>query len=1325
MMISAKRFLLSCLLSASFLIAGTGVGYLVAFLNRPGGGGGGKARGSSLSSPVDLTDKDRFIDNLLSPSSFKAKEFRAVIGGLDGGKTLSISSDDLAVNLLSKEASGSKNRVSGNLTVSYDGFGSHSFGLYLTEEKATVNYKGALYSIDKPSLQKALSVLEEGNFPLPTVGGLSFELPSLDAIASWGKEVLNNVVETPNPDGETIDYAFPLNPFGTVVLTAEKGSFTLAGIQTPQPLYLPVNGKIVSIFLDAKLSQDLEKSVSEDAPSLYENPLGGISGILGTITSLARSKKADVSIDARLASSSGAEDDLKARVSLDASDLEKPIVQIEAKESNKLDGSALITYSDGRTYVDSEGSIKGYIDDSSLLGLWNVFQKEVGGQVIESLDLFGSFVKKGSPLDRILQGDLSPYKDLLKSLTVSPDGSLWRVEISNKGLGLSDDSSFSLSVKLSSDLSSISSLEVKSFPFLGRKLSAVIEIQNHTAEGMVPVDPSSYGNYNGIFPVVSKLSSLAKEKKLTLDYALAMNTPSLKEPLDLSGILSFDASKATSFDASLDEIPMAFTASTTLEGVKHTLEGRRLNEVAYVSYDDVFRQKADRKEALDIYRSVLDGLKPFQNEEEKQGPSLAERIEKAMDVVTALVSASKGLDLKGIARILSIDNARSDGESIAFDVDTAALGLDFGTVSLYLDAAGDSFFVQADGLTFGDTSMSLNVKTREFLDPRSADLGGGPFQPDEYIPVGKFSNFTNGLFDLIHGEKRYGVSLKASLSSATEGAYTSHLIGKAYFDLETSSYKGEVTYDMDEHGYDPSIQFSYNDAALAGTTNEKRLFVSYRHKKTAFAQDGSYAPMENGSSVLYARMKSANLDSAMEAVETMSSTNLLYSYYSDISHALSTIPLLEIAKAKDYLKYLNDFVRSVRVEPSGKALTVAVNPYYLGLTGDKKAKSVYARFGYDESGITSVDVENAPFDGKSVSFTLTRVGYDDVQAGLVDFSKISESSYIDFDSLPLMVRLGLATTESNGSKDGLLNRTFTLAGRLDLPMPWVLGYKLPDIDNDLLASINVQSKGKGEKAEVSAYVKIAPQDGTGFTTEYFIRPEVEDALIVKREGSATKMLLVEKEEIQKHFAYYVMGVGMNFENTQEAGSWLWFAGDQGGYKSYMVMQIENSFTGEQKDKGGLANSGLYPEKIVKSAAYDEGRKTFSMKADLSSIDPQNSMISLGEMTLEVKHGINPQTARDELLNFKAYGNIVKFNSGFFNILGLTHISLDFNVDQVASKDYYSEAFLGNWGTYLMNGGSEGSYFRIKSIRQDNANTAFRHLYFLTVESDVKPVVVRP
>lgn len=862
---------------------------------------------------------------------------------------------------------------------------------------------------------------------------------------------------------------------------------------------------------------------------------------------------------------------------------------------------------------------------------------------------------------------------------------------------------------------------------MGYILDADISLDTTTAEKMVPVEESEYGNYNGVLPIVNQMYSLIGNKKATFEYDLSVSDKSLNNPLCLFGKLSGDLTNFNSTD-DLVNTPIALTANASIDGKKHSIEARRLNNVSYVNFNNIFQEKATDESAVNIYKAVMDNMNKIQPNKNVTD-ELNEKVEKVMDTVSntikGIFSFDNGLDLDKITEIFAIDSIDTSDTKINISFDTSKLGYDIGNIKVTVDVANDAIDVAVTGLTFNDTTISLNLKTIDYVDP--SESLDSEFNPESYVQVNEFHNFINGLFDMVTSkEQKYGVSLNATLASTAEKGYTSHLIGKEYLNFTNGSYKGNLIYDMDDSTYDPYIEFSYNDEALKGTDNEGKLFASYGHKLTSFDDNGAYTPIKDDKNpeTLYIGMDNSKLDDVISTITGMDENNLLYEYFQKISTGMSSIPLQDIIKNKEYTKLLNDFIRKIVLTDT--EVSVQINPYYIGLSDDINAKSIITVVAnYSGTKITGLKIENAELGNNILNMDIDLIDYDPASANLIDFtSHLKESSYIDFNNLPLMLELGLNTTEGDRDNNGKLSKTYTLSGSLDLDA------SITKVKDDVLVSVHIGAYNEGDPVSVSAYIRIDPDYKKGEYTEYYVRPKNEDCLIVKHEIVKDKnkqriqqrMLLVTSKELTAHIGYYLIGLGMNFEDEESSLGAL-------ALHTYVVDQIEKAMSSssssdsstdtEEKEKTGFMGTGLYLEKLIKGMTYAPSKDTFNLNIDLSSIDLGTTLVTLGnKINISVSHGINKNTGKNELKHAGITGKVA-------TLAGLFSVNIDFQVDQVTATDYYLENYSNAWNQYVSNGGKDNDYYELETCKQTTYwSSGVKSKIEVTYKDSKDPIIVK-
>lgn len=1305
--------------SATFIVAGTGIGYTYSAIQQNIATKGNGNNTVVVPTQPELSNKDKFINNLIGSSSMKLSNTMIEISGLDQG-ILYISSDDLAINIIqTDDYEGSRNMVSGTLNLSYGDVISESLGIFVSGDKATLNFRDRLYSIKFDSLTDIFSIISSEDFPMPTLDGLGFEMPSMSEISEWGQSILSNITEEEGANN-TLIYNFDLDPFGMVKITADKDTLTLVGIETPDYLNIPIGDSKIHIKVSTKAVQSLEKSYTIDTPDGTIYDLDGVTGIFSTVLEMAKSKKFDSTISASL---NGGEltnpMDLSLRLSADFSNgIKNPIAQVESLSNNILagDGKALVTYEDNRTYVSVNDKIKGYIDNTTISGILDVFKVETNtDEMIDSIEDMAKEFLEGTDLWAFINGDYSLYDRFLKDFTVTNSGTTLDIVVNTKPFGLTkDESSFTLRLVTSEDKTLIRSLSVIGFPIKDYSLNLDISLDSTDGTGMVELDKSTYGSYNGILPIAERLMNIVGEKKATFSYVASIgDVDDADYDLSLGGYLTADLTDATFTKEGLLDIPLALSATTTIDGASHFIEARRLDGVSYIAFDDAMRQKITDESAVNIYKSLMDGLTDLESNDHYTF-NMSEGMNKITETIEEMIDRIKSLDSKTITDVIGIKNTSCTDTMMVFTFDAATLGYDFGSIVLSIDASTEELAVSMTGLVFGDTTLSLNIQTADYLDPRTDTLvDGRTFNKDSFVEVSKFHNFITGIFDLVNSkERKYGVKVSASLA---DSSFTSHLEGQAFFDIDNGSYKGNLVYDMDKYSYDPYIEFAYNDSSITAEDKKDMLFASYGHKLSSTDDNGDYVATDDADhdKKLYISMHTNKISELMEVIGDMESDNLLYGYYQKLTGSLSSVPLTEIIQSKDYTQFLNDAIRKIQL--TDDTLTISINPYYIGLSDEKHpSDSITAVVNYEGTNITNVEVEGLKVGSKTLSLTANLVDYDtNVASSTANFESLSSSSFLDFDYLPLALQLGLTSTNGNLDENGILSKDYTLSGSLTVNAK-VLGISLATIKDDVLASIHIEGKNNGDMLKVSAYIRVTPTNyGTSYT-EYYVRPEDEDCFIVhhNKDTGYLQMLLIDSQEMIKHIIYYLVGMGMNFER-QESGM------GATAYHTYLVQYLEQlmSEPSTEEKTDGIAGSGIYPENLINSMRYSQlaeassastdgteqvkvytNSGVFALSLDMSSLTDAVSLTN--DLKINLYHGIFDATGQNELLKIEIP------NVQILTAASVVSINVAFSATQIHDSTNYTSYYDKYWTIYTQNGGVDHDYYEIESVTRPSKGLTY-------------------
>lgn len=218
------------------------------------------------------------------------------------------------------------------------------------------------------------------------------------------------------------------------------------------------------------------------------------------------------------------------------------------------------------------------------------------------------------------------------------------------------------------------------------------------------------------------------------------------------------------------------------------------------------------------------------------------------------------------------------------------------------------------------------------------------------------------------------------------------------------------------------------------------------------------------------------------------------------------------------------------------------------------------------------------------------------------------------------------------------------------------------------------------------------------------------------------MLLVTSKELTAHIGYYLIGLGMNFEDEESSLGAL-------ALHTYVVDQIEKAMSSssssdsstdiEEKEKTGFMGTGLYLEKLIKGMTYAPSKDTFNLNLDLSSIDLGTTLVTLGnKINISVSHGINENTGKNELKHAGITGKVA-------TLAGLFSVNIDFQVDQVAATDYYLENYSNAWNQYVDKGGKDNDYYELETCKQTTYwSSGVKSKIEVTYKDSKTPIIVK-
>ena len=1210
------------------------------------------------------SDKEELFANLFDSASICFDNLYLTLDGL-GDKPLSLHASNLAVNYIEAyEGNHPISRLSGAFDLQYDTV-QGSFLLSVDEERVSVHYDNQIYYCHMDTLGDIFYILS--SLPTFSTSAMANEdlLSTVNDILGEVENSVETAIEKKIEDSYQFDFT---TKYGNVVLESDS-HFDLTSINTPTPLVMEREGKeplSLSLDGDAKVSH-----VSSLATSILETQndinLDGLDPFLLTLVNMAKEKKFDVAVDVSIRGEDFVEGNKKVGfdISADLSE-DTPFVQASLSEerSDYVKGSALVTYDNERIYVNVNEGIKGFIDQANISDLISTLGKETSTvEATTALEKVGSFFDSDTSIYKILHGDYSVYGDFITAIHANEDGTELVISLSSKAFGLTSEEK-EMQVKISfvdQEKIQIQKIEVLSLPIANDVIDITLTLQDLTAEKRIAIDKENYGNYNGILPVVSEIYPYLDSKKGSFDFSVDIYEKDNDVNTSFMGEATLDLSQVSSKE-DLTSLEFAASVSTVVNNHNHYIDIRRIGDNNYLSLDHILKEYVSSDETGAIYHAILDGMEAWKGSDALDTSDFTG----ALDSLSSLFTIAGGIDLDSITNLISTDNVLCSDDKFVAILNTASLSLDshFGTIAIAFDTSGEFLSLDVSGFSYKNLTISLTLNLKDYVSPLDMSYMGGDFDLSSFDgkEVKDLNIFITGLFDILSSSLQYQVDLDMRIEDLENASKYIDIDGKVQFDYPNSMYMGSIVIDIDRNSYDPILDFVHNNPSYNGMDMSNKTYAMYRSK--------------NSSNYLGLEMGSATIGEALSSLLHIQESNLLYQYLQPILEILRLANTGDV-KVEDYTKFFDDYMESILLSTPNQ-ISLSIYNHAIGLKGDG---AFTLTVHYDENnGITGADISNLGLTStKILSGSITLNDYDPDYKPSTLFT--SSFSYINFDFLPLMVDLTLNTTE---------NTDFNITGNLEVDLPI-----LSDVTADLQASIHVVPGDKNKKADVTAYIKITPTDGEGTYTQFFIRPQDEDCLIYKHYSNSNNVILhVSASELLKHFGYYILGMALNFEKEESLLKGV------GAVKNYAVAQIEgainSSATSEEKeDKGGIMGTAIYPEKLIKTMAYNEGNKTFHLGVDLSSIDLGIAIISLGnDVSVDITHTDNSEN-QGELKSIAISGQVLE-------IIGIITIDLTLNASVISTsiefQDMMDKVENKYFSTY-----SESDFYEISKVEQTYKN----------------------
>ena len=779
---------------------------------------------------------------------------------------------------------------------------------------------------------------------------------------------------------------------------------------------LNLNG--ISISLDGSTNMNLDEEngyTSDFNEDNYTNDLDCTTNLLTTIGSLINEKKFssnyNLSINEyqndSMTNNYNLNGTLQGDISKESSFTKGAVYDFTIDQSSSFNNSIKLKYQDETTYLNLNDDIKGKVENSTIEDIFSILSKETDNQNIkESTDLINSILSS-MPLYEIINGNWSKYKEYIKSLTINDKIMDLKINASLFNLPNKD---FDILIDLNND--KLNSLSIKDLPITqniksdGNTYLTTINFDLSLKDYQdLLINKDEYASMKVATPLFKTLKELIDSKTLALDYNIDISNSNNTKTI-LNGDIFADFNDLTKLSSSDFNDPSlilkdknlgnySLSLNTTINSITHNAKLNFQNNGLYLDYFGIDENHA--RSRLYFTNQSLGNIFDFVNGLNGSSSS-TETFEPINDVINSLndftlgdiFNILKADTIKNVTQYIDIYN-ENNKDSLVVNIDTKLFDLDGGNLTLILNDNTNELLTLSASINLNDGSLY------------KIDLNFKNYDESYLIPEQEITDYyknmdgtVDSILNLINGfnssMKLNAYSLPLNNDQEREQSLSGYVnidtnFFEGFFESSTTSsspYKIEFQKDTENH-----ILFEYND-------------------------------------LLQAQSNTQAITDSIKEISTIKEDNILYIYLEKI------LPLINLLTSNDKNSFKIDIsdVINLLSKLDGSLTFEVIDSYVLNLNLDiNKILSKINNTPYEESKIISLSLNFNPLIENtylSLMITYDNVQYEiDLINGLVSDNNISFSTdigIIDLNDLPILIKMGISTTNKNAYKiSGTLN----------------------------------------------------------------------------------------------------------------------------------------------------------------------------------------------------------------------------------------------------------------------------------------------------------------
>ena len=1119
-----------------------------------------------------------------------------------------------------------------DLTINFNGALDYD-GMAMVQHDFSSLRGSGLLSIEYGSLNESLSFTYDGSnkiyvsfddayvsIEMGTISSIfdlmplfGIEMPSLDLSSQLenATSILESLKEEELEDGFL--FRIDLPSIGTINLKSNK-DFLLTNIYTPNKLN--INGQLISI--DAKVKQSVDESL---LPNVDTSNYVSIDKYINATKKLIEEQKFSLDYQLNLV-------DNEKNINLNGN------ITSDFKNKNFKDGmysfsinndyTSIKSLFDGKDiYLDVNDYTKTKLKDSSLDKLLFLASKKLNNidqQII--IDKLNSLLS-GSAIEEILKGNYSSWRKILTSGEVTNEYIKTTISCSSLNLG---QGNVDLIVRCDKNLS----IELNNIEFDNKTLNIKLDLNEFNGFDEVFNNKASFNDLEPAVDLLTSVASLVDTKKIGLKYDVKLeqnNQIHLFNGNMFADLSNVDFNDLSSFNNGIYNVNL----NTTFNDVNQCVNANYYNGTTFASYNDLINLSLK----TNTIKTLMDYLnKTTPSNEHKPISSISETISDILLKLNidynSLLDELKHGNLSSLEKYLSIKT--NDDGSLSL-----LLNLDNSLVDIKINSKNNTFEkLDIINLKINDSTISFSLS---FVDYENKLIDETKYyQVDNLLKSGlELTNIKKG-----------NLSITSSFSGEKEFA----LGGNIQFDVETGDIYGNVDLtaqtSLDVNPYTHHVYFD-----RIPQNNDSLLLAKY------YGNDNSSKPMR-------INMQRKNISAIFDIFNDLPEDHSIQKLMNLIENTAS-LPILNYNSIDGILNIANGIKK---FETTDSSISLLLDKSLLNMNNDLHIfivlENVY---------IKSVTLKDLFISSSKGDIILTINDFDanKINDRLSITEPIEQERYFDFNSLPLLLKLGINTSN---------DKTYYMKGTFKIDIPKIAEFIQKDINYNVTFKIDILDNGK-----VNGYISFETSEYKEKNTSYrkinYYIDEFDDAYIQRttygNEGTFlgmggtlykyTDVFKITQQEMMDNMIYYLLKYTFNISNT-----------------IYDQLDVFNkSVKSDKKDDEAEVRNFVY-ENIFKDINYTEKDNggIFFATIDLNSIcnleNATSGFISQKEINVEIEHNIVIENNKEvsKLSRLHIYGKPINAQLGKLN-LGDVLIDLDVsciygefnNNEYIEFMDYYN------------------------------------------------------